>query len=205
MKISEMPAFVFAHKHVRNAVLCALASSLMLVIQLILMKSNAVALIFNIIIPFTAAITFGCHAITMAMDRPVMLLDSTIVYFVSLLLNQLVSVEIGVEETYPVFTFLELIPFVFFSIAAATDKIKKLSRRILETACVILLAACLSITVLAVFFNMKLFSDRSYLKYTFSMISGFLSVFFMYLGMDELLIISGTQRRVRVPKKDKSS
>ena len=203
MRISEMPSFVFAHKHVRNAVICALASSLMLVVQLILMKSNAVALIFNIIIPFTAAITFGCHAITMAMDRPVMLLDSTIVYFVSLLLNQLVSVEIGVEETYPVFTFLELIPFVFFSVAAATDKIKKLSRRILEAGCVILLAASLAITVLAVFFNMKLFSDRSYLKYTFSMISGFLSVFFMYLGMDELLIISGTQRRVRVPKKDR--
>ena len=203
MKISEMPAFVFAHKHVRNAVICALASSLMLVIQLILMKSNAVALIFNIIIPFTAAITFGCHAITMAMDRPVMLLDSTIVYFVSLLLNQLVSVEIGVEETYPVFTFLELIPFVFFSIAAATDKLKRLSRRILEAACVILLAASLSIAILAVFFNMKLFSDRSYLKYTFSMICGFLSVVFMYLGMDELLIISGTQRRVRVPKKDR--
>lgn len=205
MKISEMPAFVFAHKHVRNAVICALASSLMLVIQLILMKSNAVALIFNIIIPFTAAITFGCHAITMAMDRPVMLLDSTIVYFVSLLLNQLVSVEIGVEETYPVFTFLELIPFVFFSVSVTTDKIKKLSRRVLEAACVILLAASLSIAILAVFFNMKLFSDRSYLKYTFSMICGFLSVVFMYLGMDELLIISGTQRRVRVPRKDKSS
>ena len=62
---------------------------------------------------------------------------------------------------------------------------------------------CLAIAVLAVFFNMKLFSERHYLKYTFSMISGFLSVFFMYLGMDELLIISGTQRRVRVPKKDR--
>ncbi len=202
MKISEMPSFVFAHKHVRNAVICALASSLMLVVQLILMKSNAVALIFNIIIPFTAAITFGCHAITMAMDRPVMLLDSTIVYFVSLLLNQLVSVEIGVEETYPVFTFLELIPFVFFSVSVTTDKIKKLSRRVLEAACVILLAVSLSIAILAVFFNMKLFSDRSYLKYTFSMICGFLSVVFMYLGMDELLIISGTQRRVRVPRKN---
>lgn len=203
MKISEMPAFVFSHKHVRNAVLCALAASMMLVVQLVLMKSGAVALIFNIIIPFTAAITFGCHAITMAMDRPVMLLDSTIVYFVSLLLNQLVSVEIGVEETYPVFTFIEMIPFIFFSVAAATDKIKKLARRVLETACVLILVSCLAIAVLAVFFNMKLFSERHYLKYTFSMLSGFLSVFFMYLGMDELLIISGTQRRVRVPKKDR--
>ena len=203
MKIQEMPAFVFSHRHVRNAVLCAIAASLMLVVQLVLMKSGAVALIFNIIIPFTAAITFGCHAITMAMDRPVMLLDSTIVYFVSLLLNQLVSVEIGVEETYPVFTFIEMIPFVFFSIAAATDKIKKLARLVLEAACVIILVGCLAIAVLAVFFNMKLFSERHYLKYTFSMISGFLSVFFMYLGMDELLIISGTQRRVRVPKKDR--
>ena len=59
---------------------------------------------------------------------------------------------------------------------------------------------CVAITVLALFFNMKLFSDRSYLKYTFSMLSGFLSVFFMYLGMDELLIISGAQRRVRRKK-----
>ena len=202
MQIREMPAFVFAHKHVRNAVICALAASLMLVVQFMLMKSGAVALIFNIIIPFTAAITFGCHAITMAMDRPVMLLDSTIVYFVSLLLNQLVSVEIGVEETYPVFTFLELIPFLFFAVAATTDKIKKLARQVLEIACVLLLAGSLAIAILAVFFNMKLFSDRSYLKYTFSMICGFLSVVFMYLGMDELLIISGTQRRVRVPRKD---
>ena len=202
MQIREMPAFVFAHKHVRNAVICALAASLMLVVQFMLMKSGAVALIFNIIIPFTAAITFGCHAITMAMDRPVMLLDSTIVYFISLLLNQLVSVEIGVEETYPVFTFLELIPFLFFAVAATTDKIKKLARQVLEIACVLLLAGSLAIAILAVFFNMKLFSDRSYLKYTFSMICGFLSVVFMYLGMDELLIISGTQRRVRVPRKD---
>ena len=203
MPIREMPAFVFSHKHVRNAVFYALAASLMLVVQLILMKSNAIALIFNIIIPFTAAITFGCHAITMAMDRPVMLLDSTIVYFVSLLVNQLISVEVGVEETYPVFTFLELVPFIFFSIAAATDKIKKPARRILEISCVIILVSCLAIATLAIFFNMKLFSERHYLKYTFSMLSGFLSVFFMYLGMDELLIISGTQRRVRVPRKDR--
>ena len=203
MPIREMPAFVFSHKHVRNAVICALLASLMLIVQLILMKSNAVALIFNIIIPFTAAITFGCHAITMAMDRPVMLLDSTIVYFVSLLINQLISVEIGVEETYPVFTFLELVPFVFFSIAAATDKLKKTARRILRASCVLILVSCIAIAVLAVFFNMKLFTERYYLRYTFSMLSGFLSVFFMYLGMDELLIISGTQRRVRQPRKEK--
>ena len=160
MPIREMPAFVFSHKHVRNAVIYALASSFMLIVQLILMKSNPIALIFNIIIPFTAAITFGCHAITMAMDRPTMLLDSTIVYFVSLLVNQLISVEVGVEETYPVFTFLELVPFVFFSIAVVTDKIKKPARRILEIACVIILVSCLAIALLAIFFNMKLFSER---------------------------------------------
>ena len=61
----------------------------------------------------------------------------------------------------------------------------------------LILLCCLVIAVLAIFFNLKLFSERYYLKYTFSMISGFISVFFMYLGMDELLIISGTQRRVR--------
>ena len=203
MPIREMPAFVFSHKHVRNAVIYALAASFMLIVQMILMKSNAIALIFNIIIPYTATITFGCHAITMAMDRPVMLLDSTIVYFVSLLVNQLISVEIGVEETYPVFTFLELIPFIFFAVAVSTDKIKKLARRILEIACVIIIVSCLAIALLAIFFNMKLFSEGYYLKYTFSMISGFLGVFFMYLGMDELLIISGTERRVRVPRKEK--
>ena len=200
MTIREMPAFVFAHKHIRNAIICALLASFALVVQMILMKSNAISLIFNIIIPLTAAITFGCHAITMTMDRPVMLLDSTIVYFVSLLVNQLISVEVGVEETYPIFTFLELIPFLFFAVAVATDKIKKPARRVLEISCVIILVSCVAITVLALFFNMKLFSDRSYLKYTFSMLSGFLSVFFMYLGMDELLIISGAQRRVRRKK-----
>ena len=202
MRIREMPAFVFSHKHVRNAVICALLASFMLIAQLILMKSNAVALIFNIIIPFTAAITFGCHAITMTMDRPTMLLDSTIVYFVSLLVNQLISVEIGVRETYPVFTFLELIPFLFFAVAVSTDKIKDLTRRILKISCGIILAACLVIAVLAVFFNMKLFSEPYYLKYTFSMLCGFFSVFFMYWGMGELLIISGTQRRVRRRKQE---
>ena len=204
MPIREMPAFVFSHKHVRNAVIYALLASLALVVQGVLMKSNAIALIFNIIIPYTAAITFGCHAITMAMDRPVMLLDSTIVYFGSLLVNQLISVEVGVRETYPIFTFLELISFIFFSIAAATDKLKKAARRILRISCVLILVSCLAIAVLAIFFNMKLFTERYYLKYTFSMISGFMAVFFMYLGMDELLIISGTQRRVRVPRKDKN-
>ena len=202
MKISEMPAFVFSHKHVRNAVICALLASLMLVVQLILMKSNAVALIFNIIIPFTAAITFGCHAITMTMDRPTMLLDSTIVYFVSLLVNQLISVEIGVRDTYPIFTFLELIPFLFFAVAVSTDKIKKPARIVLKISCGLLLATCLVIAVLAIFFNMKLFSEPYYLKYTFSMLCGFVSVFFMYWGMEELLIISGTQRRRRKERKE---
>ena len=192
-----MPAFVFSHKHVRNAVICALLAGLMLVVELILMKSNAIALIFNIIIPFTAAITFGCHAITMTMDRPTMLLDSTIVYFVSLLVNQLISVEIGVRETYPIFTFLELIPFFFFAVAVSTDKIKKLTRRLLKISCGLILAACLVIAVMAIFFNIKLFSEPYYLKYTFSMLCGFVSVFFMYWGMEELLVISGAQRRVR--------
>ena len=205
MPIREMPAFVFSHKHVRNAVIYALLASFALVAQGVLMKSNAIALIFNIIIPYTAAITFGCHAITMAMDRPVMLLDSTIVYFGSLLVNQLISVEVGVRETYPVFTFLELIPFLFFCVAAATDKLKKAARMILRISCVLILVCCLAIAVRAIFFNMALFAEPAYLKYTFSMISGFFGVFFMYLGMDELLIISGTQRRVRIPKKQKNT
>ena len=200
MPIKEMPAFVFSHRHVRNAVYCALAASFALVAQLILMKSGPVALIFNIIIPFTAAITFGCHAITMAMDRPVMLLDSTIVYFVSLLLNQLVSVEIGVEETYPVFTFLEWVPFLFFAVAVVSDKGKTLARRVLQVSGGLLLLASAVIAAMAVFFNVKLFADRQYLKYTFSMICGFFSVAAMYFGMEQLLIISGTTRRVRQPR-----
>ena len=200
MPIKEMPAFVFSHKHVRNAVYCALAASFALVAQLILMKSGPVALIFNIIIPFTAAITFGCHAITMAMDRPVMLLDSTLVYFVSLLLNQLVSVEIGVQETYPVFTFIEWVPFLFFAVAVVSDKGKTLARRVLQASGGLLLVASAVIAAMAIFFNVKLFADRLYLKYTFSMICGFFSVAAMYFGMEQLLIISGTTRRVRKPR-----
>ena len=200
MPIKEMPAFVFSHKHVRNAVYCALAASFALVAQLILMKSGPVALIFNIIIPFTAAITFGCHAITMAMDRPVMLLDSTLVYFVSLLLNQLVSVEIGVQETYPVFTFIEWVPFLFFAVAVVSDKGKTLARRVLQASGGLLLVASAVIAAMAIFFNVKLFADRLYLKYTFSMICGFFSVAALYFGMEQLLIISGTTRRVRKPR-----
>ena len=133
----------------------------------------------------------------MAMDRPVMLLDSTLVYFVSLLLNQLVSVEIGVQETYPLFTFLEWVPFLFFAVSVATDKGKTLSRRVLQVSGVLLLAGSAVIAAMAVFFNLKLFADRQYLKYTFSMICGFFSVAAMYFGMEQLLIISGTLRGTR--------
>ena len=203
MPIKEMPAFVFSHKHVRNAVYCALAASFALVAQLILMKSGPVALIFNIIIPFTAAVTFGCHAITMAMDRPVMLLDSTLVYFVSLLLNQLVSVEIGVQDTYPIFTFIEWVPFLFFAVAVVSDKGKTLARRVLQVSGCLLLAGSAVIAAMAVFFNLKLFADRQYLKYTFSMICGFFSVTAMYFGMEQLLIISGTKRRPKKKRREK--
>ena len=127
MPIKDMPAFVFSHKHIRNAVYYSLASCMLLLLQLLLMDKNVLNVVFDIIIPFTAAITFGCYAITMAMDRPVILICPPTVYFVSLLINQLIAVEVGTEDTYPFIIIAELIPFTFFCISAATDKFKKIA------------------------------------------------------------------------------
>ena len=88
MPLREMPAFVFSHKHVLRAVICALLSCFLLIAELILMKSSVIGIVFDVIIPFTAAVTFGCYAITMAMDRPFILICPPTVYFLSLLINQ---------------------------------------------------------------------------------------------------------------------
>ena len=61
-----------------------------LLLQLILMKRNPINIVFDVVIPISAAFTFGCYAITMAMDRPVILICPPTVYFVSLLTTSLV-------------------------------------------------------------------------------------------------------------------
>ena len=40
MPLREMPAFVFTHKHVLRAVICALLSMALLIVQLVLMKNK---------------------------------------------------------------------------------------------------------------------------------------------------------------------
>lgn len=204
MPISEFPAFLRKHKNVRHAVIYCAVSCVLLLVQFFLMKKNPLNVLFDVIIPITAAFTFGCYAITMAMDRPVILICPPTVYFVSLLITQLISVEVGVEDTYPIFTFIELVPYLFFCISVSTDKLKRFTDKIIKAGCVLTLATALAITILSIFFDITLFrSNVHHIARTFGFACGLLAVLCIYLAMIELLKISGCDKRIR-PKRMKT-
>lgn len=201
MPIREMPAFIKAHKNVRNAILYCIACCVCLFIQLILMDKNAINVVFDIIIPFTAAICFACYAITMAMDRPIILICPPTVFFVSLLLNQLIAVEVGVKDTYPFVTMIEMIPYLFFCICVATCKFKKITDIILKIFVALVIVSGVILIVLAVFFRIIVFINRThYIMDTFAMVMGFFACLFVYMAMIDLVKIAGTEKRVRIKK-----
>lgn len=202
MPVREMPAFVKAHKEVRQAVICCFISCILLIMQLILMKKNPLNVVFDVIIPITAAFTFGCYAITMAYDRPVILTCPPTVYFVSLLVNQLICVEVGVGDTYPYIVAVEIIPYILFCIAVSTDKLKKITSRLLKFYCVLMVLASITVFILSAFFRISVFhTSVNYMKSTFGMICSFFAIMFIYITMDVLLKISGKDKRVRIPRK----
>lgn len=205
MPLSEYPAFLRKHKEIRHAVIYSLISCVLLIVQFILMKRNPINVIFEVIVPITAAFTFGCYAITMAMDRPVILICPPTVYFTSLLINQLISVEVGVEDTYPIFTFLELVPYIFFCISVSIDKLKKFTDKVVKGGCFLIVITALCVIILSVFFEVTLYKgSRDYIVRTFGFVMGLLAVLFIYFGMIELLKISGCDKRVR-PKKSRKA
>lgn len=205
MPIKDMPAFVKKHKEVRHTIYCCIASCIFLILQLILMNKNPLNIMFDVLIPIMAAFTFGCYAITMAYDRPVILTCPPTVYFVSLLVNQLIGIEVGVEDTYPYIVFIEIIPYIFFCIAVSTDKLKKVTSKILKVSCFLMIIASITVFVLSAFFRISVFhTPATYMKSTFGMICSFMAIMFIYIGMDILLIISGTDKRVRIPRKQKA-
>ncbi len=189
-----MPAFVFSHKEIMQAVICALVSCFLLIVQLILMPRTLISVIFDVVIPFTAAITFGCYAITMAMDRPAILIYPPTVYFVSLLVTQLLSVEVGVEDTYPVFIFVEFIPYLFYCFSVATGRLKKVTRGVLIGGCVVIALFIVAVCVLAAVFRIMLYAHVSQ---TFALAAGMLSVLSIYIGMLAQLKIAGCEKRQR--------
>ena len=190
-----MPRFVFSHREVLLGVLSALGCCIMLIIQLILMKRNPVNVIFEIIIPFTSAVTFGCYAITMTYNRPKILICPTLVYFVSLLVNQLISVEVGVEDTYPFVAAIELVPFLAFAWSAFTGRQKKYTAVVLWCFCALLSFASVIIVILVLFFRVKIFNTGEYVKHTFGFVCGLLAAVFMYLEMRSLLFVCGTETK----------
>lgn len=198
MPIREMPAFVFSHKNVLRAVICALVSCFFLTLQFVFMKRTVLEIVFDIVIPFSAAVTFGCHAITMAMDRPFILINSVTVYFLSLLIRQLIGVEVGAGETYPYITLIECIPYVFYCITVATDKLKKTTKYVVSGGCIVISAFVLVLLILLIFFETVLFYSNA--RYTVAMIFGLLAILAIYIGMLEQLKISGTKKRVRTHK-----
>ncbi len=201
LPLKEYIPFMKKHKNVGNAVLFSAISCVLLIFQLILMKRNPINIVFDVVIPITAAFTFSCYAITMAMDRPVILICPPTVYFVSLLINQLISVEVGVEDTYPVFTFLELIPYLFFCVSVSTDKLKKVTDKIIKGGCVLTAATGVAVTILSVFFEITLYKrSADYISRTFGFVCSLFAVMFIYLAMIQLLKISGRDKRIR-PKR----
>lgn len=193
MPIKDMPAFLMAHKNVRYAVYYSLTTCAFLTLQLLFMNKNALNILFDIIIPFSGAIVFGCYAITMAMDRPVILICPPTVYFTSILINQLIRVEVGAEDTYPFFILAQLIPYVLFCISAATGKIKKISGIVLRIFCILITITSVIIALLPTIFSVILFS-KNYISSTAGMICGFMAAFFIYMTMIELLKISGCEK-----------
>ena len=158
MPLKEMPGFIFSHKNVFNTVICSLLTAFFLILQLILMKRNVLTVVFDVVIPFTAAVTFACYAITMAYDRPFILICPPMVYFISLLIDQLFSVEVGVGETYPVFTLAEIVPVIFYCVAVSTLKFKTVTSIVLKIGCGLILATISVLLILALFFRITLYS-----------------------------------------------
>lgn len=199
MPIKEMPAFIKANVNVKNAIQYCIGCCCCLFVQLLLMDKYAINVVFDIIIPFSAAICFACYAITMAMDRPIILICPPTVYFVSLLLNRLIWVEVGVKDTYPFILMIEMVPYFFFSVCVATGKLKKFTDIVLRIFAVGLMCASLILAILAVFFRIIIFIDRThYLMNTFALIAGFFSIVFIYAAMIELIKIAGSQKRKRI-------
>ncbi len=194
MPLREMPAFVFSHKNVLRAIICALAAFALLVLQFCFMKRDVLSVVFDVFVPLTACVTFGCYAITMAMDRPFILIMPPTAYFSSLLIRQLIYVEVGAGDTYPVITLIEWVPFVFYCVCVSTGKLKKITKYVLWGGCIMLSAFIAMLLVLLIFFQIMLFSKP---RYTVAMLFGIAAVLCIYLGMLQQLPIAGTQKRVR--------
>ena len=118
------------------------------------------------------------------------------VYFTSLLINQLIRVEVGVEDTYPFIILLELIPYAMISISAATGKLKKISDIILRVFCIALTLTSVVLALLSSIFSISIFST-DYISNTAGMICGFIAVFFIYMTMIELLKFAGDEKKPR--------
>lgn len=194
MPIHEMPAFVFSHKNVLRAVISALTAMFFLTLQLVFMKRSILEVVFDVIVPFTACVTFGCYAITMAMDRPIILIMPSTVYFISPLIRQLIYVEVGAEETYPIIILLEMIPYVFYCISVSTLKLKKATKYVLWGGSILISLFVVVLLVLLIFFRIMLYSTP---RYTVALIFGTLAILCIYIGMLEQLKIAGSQKRVR--------
>ncbi|MBQ7639070.1 MAG: hypothetical protein IJS90_09240 [Clostridia bacterium] len=177
-----------------NAVVSALAAMFFLVLQFVFMKRSILEVVFDVIVPFSACVTFGCYAITMAMDRPVILIMPSSVYFISLLIRQLIYVEVGAGQTYPVIVLLEMIPFIFYCVSVSTLKLKTATKYVLWGGCILISVFIIVLLILLIFFKIMLFSNA---RYTLALIFGTVAILFIYLGMLEQLKIAGIQKRVR--------
>ena len=200
MPLREMPAFVFSHKNVLRAIICALAAFALLVLQFCFMKRDVLSVVFDVFVPLTACVTFGCYAITMAMDRPFILIMPPTAYFSSLLIRQLIEVEVGESDDFYLvfiqimFTLIECVPYVFYCTCVSTGKLKKITKYVLWGGCIMLSAFIGTMLLLLIFFQIMLFSKP---RYTVAMLFGVAAVLCIYLGMLQQLPIAGTQKRVR--------
>jgi len=193
MRINEMPKYAKDNKPLGLSFIFCTLSVIMLIVQLVLMKRTAFNVIFLFLTPALAVGAYGFHGITMTEDRPTMLTLMPFTYFTSLLLNELIAVEVGAIDTYPYIPLLECIPLIVFCFSVSTGKLKAVSQRILLIWVILLGIASLSLAILAIFFNLAITHERNYLKATFAIISGFLAVIFLYLSMYQVLFLAGSK------------
>lgn len=176
----------------RGFIFCYVSVAFM-VAQLIMMNRTAFSIIFLFLIPGIAVGAFAFHCLTFTENRPTMLILMPMSYLLSLLLNELIAVEVGAIDTYPYIPLVEFVPFFAFAFSVATNLGKKPAKIFLKIWMILTGIASAVLVVLTIFFNLKITHEINNIKATVAIVCGFGGVGFLYAAMYELIDLAGTK------------
>lgn len=180
-------------KQLRMGFVFCCISIIFLVLQVILMNITALNLIFLFLIPGISVGAFAFHCLTLTEDRSTMLSLMPMCYLLSLLINELIAVEIGAKDTYPYIPLIEIVPLLLFIFCVSTKRAKTKTKTVLKIWICILILASITLTVMTLFFNLKVTHEINNIKATFAIVSGFGGVAFLYAAMLEVINLAGTK------------